>query len=444
MSKKTNETKPEHQPICNKGAEQAVLGSILVHPQCLDEVSDLLQPEDFYWDAHGRIYQAMLGLYNRSEPVDLVTVTMRLKELGWLEGVGGALFLSGLSEEVGFATNAEYYASLVRDKALLRRLKTSLVEAAVACHQPHDDVGSFLDACESKIFQVMDNRQIQAQPLSELVAPEMTRIESLHERRTELLGMPSGFADLDRLTSGWQNGDLIIVAARPSMGKTSLALNIAFHAAHRSQVPVAFFSMEMSKAQLVQRLIASEGRIDSDKVRSGRMEQEEWSTFNEVGELLMQTPIIIDDQSSLTPLEIRARTRRLKSRHSIGMVVVDYLQLAQDPKAKSREQEIGGISRAMKAMAKELNVPVIVLSQLNREVEKRDNKRPILADLRDSGQIEQDADVVLFIYRDEVYREDSPDKGIAEVRLAKQRNGPLGSIRLTFLKEFMRFENSFE
>lgn len=444
MSKDANETKPKHQPICSKEAEQAVLGAILVRPECLDELSDILQPKDFYWGAHGGIYQAMLGLYNLSEPVDQVTVSSYLADHDQLAMVGGPVFLAGLSEQVGFATNAEYYAGLVRDKALLRRLKTSLVEAAVACHQPHDDVASFLDACESQIFQVMANRQIEAQPLSELVAPEMARIESLHDRRTELLGVPSGFVDLDRLTQGFQNGDLTILAARPSMGKTSLASNIAFHAAHYHQVQVAFFSMELSKAQLVQRLIASEGRIDSDRVRSGRMEREEWSTFNKVGELLMQTPIIIDDQSSLTPLEIRARTRRLKSRHGIGLVVVDYLQLAQDPKAKSREQEIGGISRAMKAMAKELNVPVIVLSQLNREVEKRDDKRPKLADLRDSGQIEQDADVVLFIYRDEVYREASPDKGIAEVRLAKQRNGPLGLIRLTYLKEFMRFENCFE
>ena len=446
MHRKTQETRPEHLPICNLEAEQAVLGAILVRPEVLDEVSDILEPGDFYREAHGNVYQAMLALYDRKEPVDLVTVSARLKEVGWIEGCGGPVFLAGLSEQVGFATNALYYAKMVHDKAMLRRLKTSLVEAASSCHEPHDDVDSFLDACESRILQVMEDRQIQAQPLSELVAPEMTRIESLYDRQTELLGVSSGFVDLDRLTQGFQRGDLTVLAARPSMGKTSLALNIAFHAAHHRQVPVAFFSLEMSKAQLVQRLIASEGRIDSDRVRSGRMEQEEWSTFNKVGELLMQVPIFIDDQPSPTPLEIRARARRLKSRHGIGLVVMDYLQLAQDPKAKSREQEIGGISRAMKALAKELNVPVIVLSQLNREVEKRPNKnrRPILADLRDSGQIEQDADVVLFIYRDEVYREDSPDKGIAEVRLAKQRNGPLGLIRLTYLKEFMRFENSFE
>jgi replicative DNA helicase len=318
MSKNTNETKPEQQPICSKEAEQAVIGSVLVRSEVLDVVADILDERDFYWEAHGRIFHAMLDLAAANLPVDLVTVTGYLDDRQQLAAVGGPVFLAGLSEQTGFATNAEYYGGLVRDKALLRRLKTSLVKAAVACHQPHDDVASFLDSCESQIFQVMDNRQIQAQPLSELVAPEMARIESLHERRTELLGVPSGFVDLDRLTQGFQKGDLVIIAARPSMGKTSLASNIAFHAAHYHQVPVAFFSMEMSKAQLVQRLIASEGRIDSDRVRSGRMEQEEWSTFNKVGELLMQTPIIIDDQSSLTPLEIRARTRRLKSRHSIG------------------------------------------------------------------------------------------------------------------------------
>lgn len=446
MARKTQETRPEDQPICNLEAEQAVLGAILVRPEVLDEVVDLLAPEDFYGEAHGHIYRVMLGLYNADEPVDLVTVSARLKEVGWIETVGGPVFLAGLSEQVGFAVNAVAYALIVQEKAVIRRLKASLVEAAVACHQPHDDVDAFLDTCESRIFQVLENRQIEAQPLSELVAPVMARIESLHDRRTEIQGVPSGFVDIDRLTNGFQKSDLIVLAARPSMGKTSLALNIAFNVAHKSGVPVAFFSLEMSKAQLVQRLIASEGRIDSDKVRSGRMEEKEWATFNRVGELLKQVPIIIDDQSSLTPLEIRARTRRLKSRHGVGLVVVDYLQLAQDPKANSRKQEVGGISRALKGLAKELNIPVIALFQLNREVEKRPitNRRPVLADLRDSGQIEQDADLVLFIYRDEVYREDSPDKGIAEVRLAKQRNGPLGLIKLIYLKEVMRFENSFD
>jgi replicative DNA helicase len=239
MAKKET-TKPEHQPICDLEAEQSVLGAILVRPDVLDEVVDLVQPEDFYREDHSHIYRVMLGLYNSEQPVDLVTVNARLKEVGWLEGVGGPVFLAGLSEEVGFATNAVYYAKMVRDKALLRRLKTSLVEAAGACHQPHDDVDAFLDDCESRIFQVMDNRQVQAQPLSELVAPEMARIERLHDRRTNLLGMPSGFVDLDHLTNGWQNGDLIVLAGRPGMGKTSLAVNAAFHATHHQKVPVLF------------------------------------------------------------------------------------------------------------------------------------------------------------------------------------------------------------
>jgi replicative DNA helicase len=444
MAQKTQETKPEQQPICNLEAEQSVLGAILVRPEVLDEVADLLRPEDFYRQDHAQIYRAVLDLYGRRDPVELKTVTFLLKEWGQLEGVGGPEFLAGLCDEVGFATNAGYYAKLVHDKALLRRLKTSLVEAAIACHEPHDDVAGFLDSCETRIFQVMEDRQIQAQPLSELVPPEKARIESLYDRTSEILGVPSGFIDIDRLTCGFQKSDLIIIAARPSMGKTALALNIAYHAAHKAGVPVAFFSLEMSKEQLVQRLMASEGKINSHRLRSGQMEPEEWVALNQVEELLMKAPIYISDKPSPTPMEIRAQARRLKSRHGIGLIIVDYLQLAQDPRAKSREQEIGGISRALKALAKELDVPVIVLSQLNREVEKRPNKRPILADLRDSGQIEQDADLVLFIYRDEVYWEGSPDKGIAEVWLAKQRNGPIGLVKLTYLEEFMRFENSFD
>lgn len=431
-----------YTPPANLEAEQSVLGAILVRPEVLDEVSDLLVADDFYKEAHGRIYKTMLDLYGKNDPVDLVTVCALLKERSQLEGVGGAVFLAGLSEEVGFAVNAPYYAKLVRQKAMLRRLLDATQEIAGACLAPVDDAEVFIDQAESKIFLIKESREIQAAySLDDLVPEEVSRIEKIFERKREILGIPSGFVDLDRLTSGWQNGDLIILAARPSHGKTALSLNMAYHAARHSQVPTAFFSMEQPKEQLVQRLLASVGQINASRLRAARMESQEWERFYQVDDKLRGVPIHIIDKPALTALEIRSQARRLKSKQGIGLVVVDYLQLARDPKAKSREQEVGGISRSLKALAKELNLPVIALCQLNREVEKRPNKRPVLADLRESGSIEQDADLVLFIYRDELYREDSKDKGIAEVRLAKHRNGPTGLVNLAYRKEFMLFQN---
>jgi replicative DNA helicase len=431
-----------YTPPANLEAEQSVLGAILVRPEVLDEVSDLLVADDFYKEAHGRIYKTMLDLYGKNDPVDLVTVCALLKERSQLEGVGGAVFLAGLSEEVGFAVNAPYYAKLVRQKAMLRRLLDATQEIAGACLAPVDDVEVFIDQAESKIFQIKESREIQATySLDDLVPEEVSRIEKIFERKREILGIPSGFVDLDRLTSGWQNGDLIILAARPSHGKTALSLNMAYHAARHSQVPTAFFSMEQPKEQLVQRLLASVGQINASRLRAARMESQEWERFYQVDDKLRGVPIHIIDKPALTSLEIRSQARRLKSKQGIGLVVVDYLQLAQDPKAKSREQEVGGISRSLKALAKELNLPVIALCQLNREVEKRPNRRPVLSDLRESGSIELDADLVLFIYRDELYREDSKDKGIAEVRLAKHRNGPTGLVNLAYRKEFMLFQN---
>ena len=431
-----------YMPPANPEAEQSVLGAILVRPKVLDQIVDLLDPGDFYREAHGRIYQAMLDLYGRGEPVDLVTVCALLKERSQLEVVGGAVFLAGLSEEVGFAVNGPYYAKLVRQKAMLRRLLDATQEIAGACLAPVDDAEVFIDQAESKIFQIKESREIQAAySLDDLVPEEVSRIEKIFERKREILGIPSGFVDLDRLTSGWQNGDLIILAARPSHGKTALSLNMAYHAARHSQVPTAFFSMEQPKEQLVQRLLASVGQINASRLRAARMESQEWERFYQVDDKLRGVPIHIIDKPALTSLEIRSQARRLKSKQGIGLVVVDYLQLARDPKAKSREQEVGGISRSLKALAKELNLPVIALCQLNREVEKRPNRRPVLSDLRESGSIELDADLVLFIYRDELYREDSKDKGIAEVRLAKHRNGPTGLVNLAYRKEFMLFQN---
>ncbi|MDP3182463.1 MAG: replicative DNA helicase [Desulfobaccales bacterium] len=436
-----------YTPPANPEAEQSVLGAILVRPEVMDRVADLLTPKDFYREAHSRIYQAILDLYNRREPVDLVSVTALLKERGHLEGVGGPVFLAGLSEQVGFAANADYYARLVHDKAVLRRLLDCSQEIAGACLAPVENVEEFLDWAEHQVFQIAEAKiRLGFQPLGSLVEKEIATLEAIwHREAGRITGVPSGFKDMDNLTAGFQKSDLIIIAARPSMGKTALALNIAFHAAYEAQVPVAFFSLEMSKEQLVRRFLSCEGHIDASHLRRAFLTDQEWRGIQEAAGKLMDAPIYIDDTPAATVLEIRGKSRRLKAEGKLGLVIVDYLQLMRGRgDAPSREQEISEISRSLKALAKELAVPVIALSQLSRKVEDRDktNKRPILSDLRESGAIEQDADVVLFIYRDEVYREDSPDKGTAEVKIGKQRNGPSGqTIKLAFQDKFTRFDN---
>jgi replicative DNA helicase len=432
-----------YTPPANPEAEQSVLGAILVRPDVLDRVADLLAPADFYREAHGRIFQAMLDLYGRGEPVDLVTVTALLKERGLLEGAGGPVFLAGLSEQVGFATNADYYASLVRDKAILRRLLDTTQEIAGQCFAPVEDVPAFLDAAEQKVFEVAESKVRPGfRPVASLVEKEIAHLEAIwHREAGRITGVPSGFNDLDNLTAGFQNGDLIILAARPSMGKTALALNIAYNAAYKPQVPVAFFSLEMSKEQLVRRLLSSEGRVDAGNLRRAFLSTQEWAALQTAAGNLLDCQMFIDDTPAATVLDIRAKARRLKADGKLGLVVIDYLQLMRGRHdAPSREQEISEISRSLKALAKELDVPVMALSQLNRRLEERPNKRPQLADLRESGAIEQDADVIIFIYRDEVYREDSPDQGKAEVIVGKQRNGPTGKIKLHFEKKFTRFD----
>jgi len=432
-------------PPASPEAEQSVLGAILVRPEVLDRVADLIGSGDFYRQAHGRIFQAMLDLYGRGDPVDLVTVTALLDERGQLEGVGGPVFLAGLSEQVGFATNADYYAGLVHDKAILRRLLDTTQEIAGSCFAPVEDVAEFLDAAEQKVFEVAESKvRLGFQPLSVLVEKEIAILEAIwHRDVTRITGVTSGFNDLDNLTAGFQNSDLIIIAARPSMGKTALALNIAYNAAYKApQVPVAFFSLEMSREQLVRRLLSSAGEVDASNLRRAFLSTMEWANLQTAAGFLLDCPIYIDDTPAATVLDIRAKARRLKADGKLGMLVIDYLQLMRGRiDVHSREQEISEISRSLKALAKELKVPVIVLSQLNRKVEERPNKRPQLADLRESGAIEQDADVVIFIYRDEVYREDSPDQGIAEIIVGKQRNGPTGKIKLIFRAKYTTFDS---
>ncbi len=443
-----------YTPPANPEAEQSVLGAILVRPEVMDRIADLIAPEDFYREAHGRIYQAMLDLYGRGEPVDLVTVSALFKERGQLEGVGGPVFLAGLSEQVGFATNAEYYANLVRDKAVLRRLLDCTQEIASACLAPVENVAEFLDQAEHKIFQVAESKVRPGfAPLSALVDSEIATLEAIWGRKDgSLTGVTSGFTDLDNYTAGFQPSDLIILAARPSMGKTALALNIAFNAAYgrvaavnaKPPVPVAFFSLEMSKEQLVRRLLSSEGRVDASQIRRAAfLTGQEWPKLQEAAGILLDCPIYIDDTPAATVLDIRAKSRRLKADGKLGLIVIDYLQLMQGrAELSSREQQISEISRSLKGLAKELGVPVIALSQLSREPEKRERKRPQLSDLRESGAIEQDADVVMFIYRDEVYRKDiAENKGIAEVIIGKQRNGPIGTVKMHFEAKYTRFDD---
>ncbi|MFZ5448119.1 MAG: replicative DNA helicase [Thermodesulfobacteriota bacterium] len=436
-----------YTPPANPEAEQSVLGAILVRPEVMDRIADVIVPEDFYREAHGRIFKAMLDLYGKGEPVDLVTVNALLKERGQLEGVGGPVFLAGLSEQVGFATNAEYYANLVKDKAVLRRLLDCTQEIASACLAPVENVAEFLDYAEHRVFQVAEAKVRPGfSPLSALVDNEIATLEAIWGRKDgALTGVTSGFTDLDNYTAGFQASDLIILAARPSMGKTALALNIAFNAAYKSKppVPVAFFSLEMSKEQLVRRLLSAEGRVDASQIRRAAfLTGDEWQRLQEAAGVLLDCPIYIDDTPASTVLDIRAKSRRLKADDKLGLIIIDYLQLMQGrPELTSREQQISEISRSLKGLAKELNVPVIALSQLSREPEKRERKRPQLSDLRESGAIEQDADVVMFIYRDEVYRKDSQDKGIAEVILGKQRNGPIGTVKLHFEAKYTRFDD---
>ncbi|MGA9756530.1 MAG: replicative DNA helicase [Desulfobaccales bacterium] len=444
-----------YTPPANPEAEQSVLGAILVRPEAMDRIADLIAPEDFYREAHGRIYKAMLDLYGRGEPVDLVTVSALLKERGQLEGVGGPVFLAGLSEQVGFATNAEYYASLVRDKAVLRRLLDCAQEIASACLAPVENVAEFLDRAEHKVFQVAEAKVRPGfSPLSALVDNEIATLEAIWGRKDgSLTGVSSGFTDLDNYTAGFQASDLIILAARPSMGKTALALNIAFNAAYggppekphsrQTPVPVAFFSLEMSKEQLVRRLLSSIGKVDASQIRRATfLTGPEWTKLQEAAGILVDCPIYIDDTPAATVLDIRAKSRRLKADGKLGMVIIDYLQLMQGrPELNSREQQISEISRSLKGLAKELAVPVMALSQLSREPEKRERKRPQLSDLRESGAIEQDADVVIFIYREEVYTKDEKHKGVAEVIFGKQRNGPIGTVKLAFRDRFTRFDD---
>lgn len=429
-------------------AEQSVLGALLLDSDRWDEVAEIVSPDDFYSFAHRQIFAAIRVLHDGNQPVDVVTASELLERQGHLGDVGGLTYLGELANNTPATTNIKAYASIVHERSVLRRLIIATNQIAQKSYAPEGaDAGEILDYAEQLVFQIAehDRRLIDGfRPIQGLLAGAIDRIEELYEAGSAITGVSTGFSDLDNMTSGLQSSDLIVIAGRPSMGKTSLAMNMAESAILESKLPTAVFSMEMPGQQLAMRMLSSLGRINAHRVRTGKLTEDDWPRLTSAVGLLNEVPLFIDDTAALTPLEVRARTRRLMREHGrLGLVIIDYLQLMQSSaeSAENRAVEVANITRSLKFLAKELEVPVVVLSQLNRGLEQRPNKRPVMSDLRESGAIEQDADLILFIYRDEVYNEDSPEKGTAEVIIGKQRNGPTGTVRLTFLGEFTRFEN---
>lgn len=432
-------------PPQNLEAEACVLGGILLDNDAINRVLEILAPEDFYRESHRKIFRAMTDLSERNEPADIITLSDLLKARGELDSVGGAAYLASLTDLIPTAANIGYYGRIVREKAILRHLISAATEIATRGFEERGNVEEFLDTAEKVIFDIAEKRiRSSFVTVGDMIRDTLKTVERLYERKEMVTGVPTGFKDLDKLTAGLQPAELIVVAGRPSMGKTALCLNITAHAAMNAAVGVAVFSLEMAKEQLVLRLLCSEARVDNSKVRAGYLGERDFPKLANAAGRLHEAPIYIDDTPAISVLELRAKARRLvrDREKKVGLVVVDYLQLMRGVgNAPNREQEISEISRSLKALAKELSVPVIAISQLNRRVEDRADKRPMMADLRESGAIEQDADVIGFIYRDEVYNPKSPDKGVAEVIVGKQRNGPIGTVRLAFLSEITRFED---
>jgi len=411
----------------------------------MPRAAEILTEEDFYRDAHKHIFSAMITLFDRGEPLDLITVSNLLKDNNRFEAIGGPTYLATLTDIVPVAANLAYYAKIVREKAILRKLIQTSTEIAGRCYEEQGDIDTLLDDVETTVFEISRAKSGQSyHSLKTVISDTFKYIEQLYDRKEHITGVPTEYHDFDKMTAGLQRSDLIILAARPSMGKTALAVNMVQNAALLHKVPVAVFSLEMSKEQLGMRMLCSISRVDAQRLRTGFLKEQDWPRLTRAVAQLSDAPIYIDDTPAITVLEMRAKCRRLKTEHNIGMVVVDYLQLMRGKaNTQSREQEISDISRSLKAMAKELRIPVLALSQLNRSLESRPNKRPQLSDLRESGAIEQDADVIVFIYRDEVYNkaEDNPRKGIAEIIIGKQRNGPTGTVELAFIDRFTSFEN---
>ena len=430
-------------------AEQSVIGGLLLENDALDKVADLLSAEDFYRHDHRLIYEHISRLIEHSKPADIVTVAESLESTAQLSGVGGIAYLGALAQNTPSAANIRRYAEIVRERAVMRKLVEIGTGIADSAFSPQGrDAAQLLDEAEARIFEIAEGGKRSTQGFVDIkvLLPQVAdRIDQLFQRdnASDVTGIPTGFSDLDSMTSGLQPGDLVIVAGRPSMGKTAFSLNMAENVALDSGLPVAVFSMEMGATQLAMRMIGSVGRLDQHRMRTGRLEDEDWVRLTTALGKLNDAPMFIDESAGLNALEVRARARRLHRQcGKLGLIVIDYLQLMSATRqGENRATEISEISRALKSLAKELDVPVVALSQLNRGLEQRPNKRPVMSDLRESGAIEQDADVILFIYRDQVYNPDSPDKGTAEIIIGKQRNGPIGTVRLTFLGEHTRFEN---
>jgi replicative DNA helicase len=439
-------------PPQNIEAEQCVLGGVLLENEAISKVLETLVPDDFYREPHRKICHSMIDLFEKNEPIDLITLTNALKGKNLLDEVGGGVYLSSLVDSITTAANIEYYAKIIKEKAILRGLINTATEIVTRGYEDGGDVEDLLDQAEKNIFQISESKiKPSFYEIKNLLKESFKTIEKLYESKEIVTGVPSGFEELDKLTSGFQPSDLVVIAGRPSMGKTAFSLNIAQYAAIEKKIPSALFSLEMSKEQLVLRMLCSEAKVDAHKLRGGFLGETDWPKLTRAAGILSEAPIFIDDTPALSVLEMRAKARRLMAEHELGLVIVDYLQLMRGrglsgrgrPSSETREQEISEITRSLKALAKELNIPVIALSQLNRKVEERTDKRPHLADLRESGAIEQDADLITFIYRDEIYNraDDNPNKGIAEVIIGKQRNGPVGEIKLAFLDKYTTFEN---
>lgn len=446
------ETTSHRLPPQNLEAEMSVLGGILLENEALNRALEMLAPDDFYRQSHRKIFNAIIRLSDKSEPADLVTLTAELKARQELEDAGGSSYLGTLVDYVPTAANISYYCKLVKEKAVARKLIEVSTDIASRGYEG-GDMEEILDQAEKSIFEISENRTRPSYfPVREILKDTFRSIEKLYERKELVTGVPTGFHDLDKMTAGLQPSDLVVIAARPSMGKTAFILNVVEYAATHVEnpVPAVIFSLEMSKEQLVQRMLCSLAKVDAGRLRTGHLGESDWPKLTMAAGQLNETQIFIDDTPAISVLELRSKARRLKAEHGLGLIVVDYLQLMRGSNPESRQQEISEISRSLKALAKELAVPVIALSQLNRSLESRTDKRPLMADLRESGAIEQDADVIMFIFRETVYcedcksREKTCEKGHekdAEIIVGKQRNGPIGTVHLTFRGEFTRFEN---
>jgi len=426
-------------------AEEYIIGSVLLENSSLDTIIQIISPEDFYSERNRIIFEEMISLREKGLPVDYVSLTETLSTKKLLDSVGGVAYVSQIADRIPTTANIEYYAKLVKDKSILRSLIIAANSIVKLAREPFEDVSEAVEASEQLVFSINKDLNTAGRGLIKIgsLVPEIySNLTRISKGELSQVGIPSGFADLDTLLMGLHPSDLIIIAGRPSMGKTSLALNISQYIACIEKIPVALFSLEMSREQIVIRLLASEAKIDQTRVRSGYLHGEEWNSLLEAASIVSEAPLYIDDTPAITSMELRSKLRRLASNEGLGAVVVDYLQLMSSKRRiDSREQEISEISRSLKAIAKEFNVPVVALSQLNRKVEEREDKRPHMSDLRESGAIEQDADVICFIYRDEVYNESSDEKGLAEILVAKHRNGPTGKVNLRWFAEFTKFEN---